>query len=194
MSRSRTALVWAGLLLVIAVPIVLAMMSPLLAWRDPIYILAGFAGIVALSALLFQPLLAANYLPGVSARLGRRFHKWAGFTVVLAVLIHVLGLWVTSPPDVIDALLFVSPTAFSVWGVIAMWAVFAVVFLVFMKRRIQPLVWRTLHMLLVFVIVGGSVVHAIKIEGAMETVSKLVLCIVVVIVTAVVWIKLLPRR
>ena len=44
---------------------------------------------------------------------------------MLTVIVHVAGLWLTSPPDVIDVLLFRSPTPFSAWGAIAMWAVFA---------------------------------------------------------------------
>ena len=33
--------------------------------------------------------------------------------MAVAVVIHVAGLWITSPPDMIDALLFTSPTPFS---------------------------------------------------------------------------------
>jgi hypothetical protein len=48
--------------------------------------------------------------------------------LVVAVVVHVGGLWITSPPDMIDALLLTSPTPFSAFGVIAMWAIFAVAF------------------------------------------------------------------
>ncbi|MEH6739684.1 MAG: ferric reductase, partial [Sulfitobacter sp.] len=114
----KKAVVWAVLVLVIAVPIIAAARSPLLAWRDPIYILAGFAGVVGMALLLVQPLLIAGYIPGLPKTRGRRVHRWIGGSVVLAVTIHVAALWVTSPPDVVDALLFVSPTPFSIWGVI----------------------------------------------------------------------------
>ena len=97
----------------------------------------------------------------------------------MAVVIHVGGLWITSPPDMIDALLFASPTPFSPFGVIAMWAIFAVALLAALRRRLGPRTWRIAHMLLAVVIVAGSVVHAMLIEGTMETVSKAALCALV---------------
>jgi hypothetical protein len=164
------------------------MASPLLAWRGPVYILAGFAGIFALGAMLFQPLLIGGYLPGLSARMGRRAHHWVGGALVAAVVIHVGGLWITSPPDMIDALTFSSPTPFSPWGVIAMWAIFTVAFLAALRRRLglRLRTWRIAHMLLAIVIVGGSVVHGLLIEGTMETVSKVALCALVLAATATV--------
>jgi MYXO-CTERM domain-containing protein len=173
------ALIWTALAAAICVPIAAAAASPLLAWRGPVYILAGFAGIIALGLMLVQPLLIAGYLPGLSARLGRRAHHWIGGALVVAVVIHVAGLWITSPPDMIDALTFTSPTPFSPFGVIAMWAIFAVALLAALRRRLRPRTFRTAHMLLAIVIVVGSVVHGMLIEGAMETVSKVALCALV---------------
>ena len=172
------ALIWVALAAAVCVPIAAAATSPLLAWRDPVYILAGFAGIVALGIMLFQPLLIGGYLQGMSARIGRRAHHWMGGALVVAVVIHVGGLWITSPPDMMDALLFTSPTPFSPWGVIAMWATFAVALLAAVRRRLglRPRTWRIAHMLLAIVIVVGSVVHGILIEGTMEAVSKAALC------------------
>ena len=65
----------------------------------------------------------------------------------LRSLIHVGGLWITSPPDVIDALLFASPTPFSAWGVIAMWAIFVAALLAAFRRRLRlrPRTWRIAH-------------------------------------------------
>jgi hypothetical protein len=123
---ARVILIWVALAAAVCVPIVAAAASPLLAWRDPVYILAGFAGIIALGLVLVQPLLIGRYLPGPSAYRGRRTHHWIGGALVVAVVVHVGGLWLTSPPDMIDALLFASPTPFSPFGVIAMWAIFAV--------------------------------------------------------------------
>ena len=99
--------------------------------------------------------------------------------MVVAVMVHVGGLWITSPPDMIDALLFESPTPFSPFGVIAMWAIFAVALLAAFRRRLGLRRWRIAHMVLAAVIVGGSVVHGMLIEGAMETVSKAALCALV---------------
>jgi len=66
--------------------------------------------------------------------------------------------------------------------VIAMWAIFAVALLAALRRRLglRPRTWRIAHMLLAIVIVAGSVVHGMLIEGAMETVSKAALCALVV--------------
>ena len=135
MSPARRALVWAALTAAIVVPIAAAAMSPLLAWRQPVYIAAGFAGVIAMALLLVQPLLAAGYLPGLPSKRGRRVHRWTGGVLIAAVVAHVVGLWVTSPPDVVDALLFASPTPFSAWGVIAMWAVFGAALLAAFRAR-----------------------------------------------------------
>ena len=174
-----TILIWVALAAAVCVPIAAAAASPLLAWRGPVYILAGFAGVIALGLMLFQPLLIGGYLPGLSGRIGRRVHHWIGGALVVAVMIHVAGLWITSPPDMIDALLFASPTPFSPFGVIAMWAIFAVALLATFRRRLRPRTWRIAHTLLAIVIVVGGVVHAVLIEGTMETVSKVALCALV---------------
>ncbi len=188
----RATLVWAGLGMAVGLPIFAATASPLLAWRDPVYIAAGFAGIVAIALMVFQPLLAGGYLPGLPTHRGRRVHRWIGGTLVVMVVIHVAGLWITSPPDVIDALLFASPTPFSSWGVIAMWALFATALLAPLRRRFRQRlrVWRVGHTSLAVVIVVGSVVHAILIEGTMETISKVALCALVLTATTKVVIDL----
>ena len=181
MRLARVVLIWAGLVVAIGVPLAAAAASPLLAWRDPIYILAGFAGVIALGLLLVQPLLIGGYLPGLPAYRGRRAHHWIGGAVVVAVLVHVGGLWITSPPDMIDALLFTSPTPFSPFGVIAMWAIFAVALLATIRRRLGLRTWRIAHMSLAVVIVAGSVIHGLLIEGTMETMSKAALCALVLL-------------
>jgi predicted ferric reductase len=175
----KGSLIWAALATAIGVPIAFAALSPLLAWRDPLYILAGFAGIIALGLVLVQPVLIAGYLPGLQAYRGRRAHHWIGGALAVAVLVHVGGLWITSPPDMIDALTFASPTPFSPFGVIAMWAIFAVAVLAGLRRRLGLRTWRIAHMSLAVVIVAGSVVHGMLVEGTMETISKAALCILV---------------
>ena len=192
---ARAALSWAALAAVLAVPIAAAAMSELLAWRDPIYIGAGFAGIWGLGLLLIQPLLIGGYLPELSPQRARLVHRWTGGALVVAVIIHVADLWITSPPDVIDALLFRSPTPFSVWGVIAMWTIFAVAVLAALRRRLgfRPTTWRITHSVMAVVIVVGIVVHALLIEGTMETVSKGALCTLVGVATLKVMADLLRR-
>jgi len=181
MRLARVTLIWAALVAAVCVPIAAAAASPLLAWRGPVYILAGFAGILALGLVLVQPLLIGGYLPGLSAYRGRRAHHWIGGALVVAVVVHVAGLWITSPPDMIDALLFSSPTPFSPFGVIAMWAIFAVAIIAALRRRLglRARTWRIVHVPLAIVIVVGGVVHAMLIEGTMETVSKAALCALV---------------
>ncbi len=177
--------IWAALAAALVVPIAAAAVSPLLAWREPVYIAAGFAGVIAMSLLLMQPLLAGGYLPGLAGLRGRRVHRFVGGALVVSVVLHVACLWITSPPDVVDALLFASPTPFSAWGVIAMWAVFAAALLAALRRRLRlsPQVWRLAHTGLAAVVVAGSIVHALLIEGTMETVSKVVLCAIVMLAT-----------
>ena len=182
---TRTAITWAAIAAAVAVPIWAALMSPQLQWRDPIYIAAGFAGIVGLSLMVLQPLLIGGYVPGTSPYRARRIHQWTGAGLVLAVVIHVGGLWITSPPDVVDALLFASPTPFSDWGVIAMWAIFAVAAMVALRQRLglRPRTWRLVHTVLVSIVVAGTAAHAILIEGAMETISKVAVCVLVLLAT-----------
>lgn len=169
----RAILIWLGVATAIVAPLVAASYSPYLAWRDPIYIIAGFAGIAAMALLVLQPLLATGLLPGLATP--RRIHRTVGFGIVLAIVVHVAGLWVTSPPDVIDALTFTSPTPFSAWGVIAMWAIFATAVLAGLRRRLRLRwrTWRLAHLALAVVIVCGTILHALLIEGTMETYTKL---------------------
>ena len=179
MRLARVTLIWALLAAAVFVPIAAAAASPLLEWRGPVYIVAGFAGMIALGLLLVQPLLIAGYLPGLSAYRGRRAHHWIGGALVVMVMVHIAGLWITSPPDMIDALLFTSPTPFSPFGVIAAWAIFAVAVLAALRRRLGLRTWRIAHMSLAVVIVVGSVIHGMLVEGTMETMSKAALCALV---------------
>jgi len=181
MKSAKVTLIWAALAAAIGVPIAFAGLSPLLEWRGPVYIVAGFAGIIALGLMLVQPLLIVGYLPGLSAYRRRRVHHWIGGALVVMVVAHIAGLWITSPPDMIDALTFTSPTPFSPFGVIAMWAIFAVALLAALRRRLgmRLRTWRIAHMSLAVVIVVGSVVHGMLVEGTMETMSKAALCALV---------------
>ncbi|MEO1639630.1 MAG: ferric reductase [Pseudomonadota bacterium] len=154
------------------VPLIVAGFSPLLQWRQPLYILAGFAGIAAMGVMLIQPLLAVGALPGVGPGPGRRLHRAMGGILVLAVLLHIGGLWITSPPDVIDVLLFRSPTPFGIWGALAMWAVFGAAIWAMFRRRLRLRLWRWGHTGLVAVAVVATVLHVIPVDGTMEVVTK----------------------
>ena len=174
----RSILIWSGLAALLLIPLIAAAASPLLAWRSPIYIMAGFAGIGALALLLLQPVLAGDMLPDLSRVRARRAHRWVGVALLSLVVLHVAGLWLTSPPDVVDALLFTSPTPFSAWGVIAMWALIAAAMLASLRRRVRiaPRAWRRGHVSLAVIVVLCTVLHVVLIDGTMETVSKLMLC------------------
>lgn len=192
MSRVPAIAIWAVLAVAVVVPIAAAGMSPQLAWRGPVYIIAGFSGVISMTLLLIQPLLAGGYLLGFARLHGRRIHRYVGALLVSATVVHVAGLWITSPPDMIDALMFTSPTPFSNWGVIAMWALFGAALLAVLRRRLRlrPDIWRLAHTVLASVVVVGSAVHAYLIQGTMETVSKVVLCALVILVTVKVLVDL----
>ena len=182
----RGVLVWAALALAVGVPVAVAATSPWLAGRSAVYVVAGFAGILGLALLLVQPLLAGGYLPGPGPMAARRWHRGLGAALVACVLVHVIGLYITSPQDALDALLLVSPTPFSVYGVIGLWSVIATALLVAFRRRLRlrPATWRIVHNALAAVVVVSTVVHALMIEGTMGAVSKGALCVAVLVVTA----------
>lgn len=173
----RIALIWGVVALLTGAPVMAAAMSPLLQWRDPIYIVAGLAGVVGMALMLVQPLLVIGALPGLSLSASRRLHRYGGFVLVLVVALHVIGLWITSPPDVIDILLLRSPTPFAIWGLLAMWAIFGAGVWAVLRSRLPLRIWRWGHSGLVLLAVVGTVVHAVQITGTMEPVTKTVLSI-----------------
>lgn len=181
-------LVWLILATAVIGPIAIAATSPVLVGRDAAYLVSGIAGVTALALLLLQPLLAAGYLPGLHVMQERQWHRWLGSSIFIAVLLHVGGLYITSPPDTIDALLLVSPTLFSVYGVIGLWSLVLTAVLVAVRLRIGVRygIWRIIHNALAVVVVVSSVVHAWMIEGAMGSLSKVLLCIGVLLATAIV--------
>lgn len=184
MPRAKAVLTWLALAASVTIPLAVAATSPLLAWRHPVYIAAGLAGVIGLALLLIQPLLAGGYLPGLPPRKGRRLHRFFGAALVAAVLIHVAGLWITSPPDMLDALFFRAPTLFSPFGVIAMWAIFAAALLAVLRPRLRPRTWRRGHSLAVAAAVLATLPHALLIEGTMGTASKALLCALALAATA----------
>ncbi|PWR04283.1 ferric reductase [Meridianimarinicoccus roseus] len=183
MARTRAILIWAMLTAAVGVPLVVAAQSPLLAWRQPVYIAAGLSGVAALALLLVQPLLAGGYLPGLPPRRGRRVHRAVGVLLIGAVALHIAGLWITSPPDMIDAMTFAAPTAFSHLGVIAMWALSTAGLLALLRPRLSARAWRAGHSTAVGIAVGASAGHALLIDGTMGPLSKATLCLLAVAAT-----------
>ena len=183
-----TAVIWAVLTGALISPVLIAATSTLVAVRSGVYVMAGIAGIVALALLLVQPLLAAQFLPGLRIARARFWHRWVGAGIVISVALHVGGLYITSPADALDALLLVSPTPFSIYGVIGMWSVVLTVIFVALRSRIGLgyNVWRIIHNGLSAVVVVTSVVHALMIEGTMGGLSKQILCFCIVAIMMVV--------
>jgi len=157
--------------------VVAAARSELLAWRQPIYIAASFAGILGLLAIIVQPLLVGQKIPGLAAQQAKTAHLAVGVFLVVAVICHVGGLWLTSPPDVLDALLLRAPTSFSLWGVIAMWLVFTTALLAGLRqnRRVSPRFWRVFHSVAALLIVVGTIAHVMLIDGLLAWPLKLIL-------------------
>ncbi|MBH0236937.1 ferric reductase [Methylobrevis albus] len=159
---------------VAVVPVAIAAASPLLAGRDAVWVAGGFAGIVALSLLFVQPLLASGALPGPQ-RLG--WHRLVGAVAVALAVGHVIGLYLYSPDDIMDALLLESPTPFSVYGVAGLVLLMVVALLGGLVRAVpRPVVARRVHSLVGLAAVVCAAWHAVLIDGAMEMISKLVLC------------------
>jgi len=186
--RTTVVLIWVGLAFAILTPVLMATTSPYLASRNIPYIVGGFAGIICLSLFVIQPLLAAGYLPGLTLANERNWHRWIGTAIVLFVAMHVGGLYLTSPPDTLDALLLVAPTPFSVYGVLGMWGVAVTAVLVALRRRLglSYSTWFIIHNVLALTVVLATIIHALQIEGAMEIVSKWMLCLTALTATSVV--------
>ncbi|EFL87884.1 ferric reductase-like transmembrane domain-containing protein [Ahrensia sp. R2A130] len=191
-AKLRSAAIWTALGALTLVPIALIFVSPYLPSRQLPYIVASVAGAFALAITLVQPLLAGGYLPGMTILRARAWHRWTGTVLIIAVVMHVGGLYLTSPMDAVDALLLVSPTPFSIYGVAAMWAVFITALFVALRRvwRMRPRTWHVIHNALALVIVVGTVVHALLIEGTMEGWSKWALSLAALAATAVVTFQL----
>ena len=167
-------------------PIIAAAFSPYLAWREPIYILAGFAGIIGMCLLLMQPRTGGALVAGAVARDQPPLAQVVRSGPCRCYRDPCRRLWITSPPDVVDALLFVSATPFSAWGVIAMWAGFGAAALGIFRQRlntaVQGLAAGSCRSLATVTILG-SVIHALLIEGTMEVMTKFALCVLVVLVS-----------
>jgi predicted ferric reductase len=175
---------WLLIASVALIPLGIAAASPLLASRDAMWIVGGMAGVVALALLFLQPVLISGFLPSLHGSRERRWHRWIGTVVVLLVLLHVVGLYVTSPDDIADALFLVSPTPFAVYGVLGLAGVILTACLACVRTRLSRRTWQIVHTILAMAVVIGSIVHALLIDGVMGDTSKLVLCIFLSVATA----------
>lgn len=190
--RWPALLIWLLALSVFVAPLLIAALSPLHAGRQIAYVVAALAGVLALGLLLLQALLAARLLPALPWAKARRWHRWLGSALALAIALHVGGLYLSSPADVIDALLLRAPTLFSLYGVIALWAALLLALVAAMRLRL-PLSygkWRIVHSSLAVIVVLTTVPHALLIEGTMGLLSKWLLSIAVLLATAAVCLRL----
>ena len=185
-ARPVVWLVVAGFVLV---PIIVAAASPLQASRDAIWIVGGMAGVVAFAIMSLQLMLIGRFPPLSNSLHERSWHRWIGTAIVALVMLHVGGLCVTSPGDITDALLLVSPTPFALYGVIGLAGVILTAGLAPFCKRVGYRSWQIAHQVLALIIIIGSVVHTLLIEGAMGETSKLVLCTFLVVATAGVVLK-----
>ena len=173
--------IWAAMV----VPIALATTSPYLAYRVPLYIAAGFAGIVAMSLFVLQPLLECPVRALIAPATARRWHRIIGASILILILAHAVGLYFVSPPDTIDASLLRAPTWFSLFGVVALWGAVLTALLAMtrLKLPMRPRSWERLHQSIASIIVIATALHAIQIEGAMEVMSKTLLAGTIVAAT-----------
>lgn len=176
----------------VAGPVAVAATSPLLSGREAVYIVGGMSGVIALALLLLQPILASGYLPSISSVKSKTWHRRIGFLLFLAIALHIVGLYLTSPDDLIDALLLISPTPFSLYGVVGMWAIIVTTLLVALRSNLSwhHTLWKLVHNVLGCIVVVASVTHAMMIDGAMGYRSKLILCISIIALTTVVIVHL----
>ncbi len=180
----KTTFLWVLLAAVIGFPILIAVLSPLQVGRDAIYITGSFGGIVCLALLLIQPLLAAGCFPAGRLSQQQRWHRLVGVAILFTLFLHIAGLYLTSPDDMVDALLLIAPTPYSVYGAIALWGLVLTAIVAFTRRRWHQRAWRFAHLSLAAVVVGASVVHALMIEGLMGSLSKILLCSCVLLTAA----------
>ncbi|WP_168201547.1 ferric reductase-like transmembrane domain-containing protein [Phreatobacter aquaticus] len=167
------------MLVLAVVPVIFAAASPLQRGREFLWFVGGMAGVVALSLLFVQPLLKAAAPPLLAPRDGVRWHRLGGMAIVGLVALHVGALYAYSPDDITDALLLTAPTPFSVYGVISLWCLVLTAVLAATRRALNfdQQLWSILHSVLAVAVVGAGAVHAIQIEGAMEDMSKIAICI-----------------
>ncbi|MGQ7847254.1 ferric reductase-like transmembrane domain-containing protein [Granulosicoccus sp. 3-233] len=178
-------ILWGAAVCMLVLPLTLAMLSPLQAGREFTYVTGALAGVLALSLLFVQPMLAAGFLPGLGTSRARRWHRRLGLVLLAAVALHILGLYLASPDDMRDALLLVAPTPFSLYGVVALVAVALTGLSAALRSRFRSRIhhWNRIHSALTVVVVTATLVHAWMIDGTMNGLSKMIACAVIAVAT-----------
>jgi hypothetical protein len=114
-----------------------------------------------------------------------RLHRAIGSAILALALAHVFSLWLYSPEDIMDALLLVAPTPFSVWGVAGLGGLLAAGAVMALALRLPRRILIPLHVGLAGTGAVCAALHAWLIEGAMETITKALLCTAVCTAVAV---------
>ena len=181
--RIARPLVWLASAGLVALPLLVAGTSPLQEGREPIWILGGLAGVAAMPLLVIQGLLPTGRLARLAPSL--RWHRVLGYGVLLAVLVHVGALYLYSPEDITDALLFLAP-AYSKFGVIAAWCLVFAVLVAVLRRRLGlgHATWRIVHGLLALITVGTAVAHTVMAYGAFDGVVETLTCVAALLATS----------
>lgn len=187
---NRNILIWLGLFALMAFPVIRAISNPYLPFRETSYIIAGFAGIFCLSIFVLQPLLATRRIPLHPFR-ARRLHRIVGICVLSLTIIHVAGLFVTNSDDVIDVFMLRAPTTFSIFGVIAFWGIILTGLIATLRHSLPSFIWRKTHQTLSCIVISATIIHALQIQGAMEPISKWIICLAAILstVVALIWQK-----
>lgn len=168
----------AGVAILIAVPLALALTDAHLAAGPPALVVSTAAGALAVSALALQPLLAARArTPDLAtARRTLGWHRALGAVVLALVLAHVGALMLVSVEDTLFAMSPDGPTRARM-ALIALIALVAVVVLGAARRRLplSPSTWRVLHAYLATMVIVLGLGHALLTSGALEDSGTVVL-------------------
>jgi predicted ferric reductase len=161
-------------------------------------VFGALAGVVALSLLILQVLLPTPWLGRLFAGRDLSVHRLLGLAVAAVVLAHVVGLYLSSPDDIRDALVLAAPT-YSRLGVLAAWCVVLSVALALARRRLGLTYsdWQILHAALAVAIVGNAVAHTVMIRGTLDGPVELLLCAAAVVAVSAAFVHRLvirPRR
>lgn len=154
-----------------ALPLLLALTDSHLATAPLALVVSTATGALAVSALAFQPLLAARgrAVEHVVGPRGVRWHRRLGVAALALVLAHVVGLFVVEVDDTLFALSRDGPTRARM-ALIATLALFAVVVLGLARNRL-PLAdasWRLLHAYLAVLVIVLGIGHAVLTDGALD--------------------------
>lgn len=168
MTDGRALAVGAAAVAVAAVPVALALTDAHLADASTALAVSTGAGALAVSGLVFQPLLARGH------RIAR--HQGLGAVVFALVVVHVGALFAESPSDAWFALSPDGPTRARM-ALIATIALFGVVALGVLRSTL-PLgadTWRVLHAYLAAVVIALGIGHAVLTDGALDGIGTAVL-------------------